>query len=223
MRALESYRGKDFVGVEELSNVAAEIVNRYIEEPDRGNVRLAITQRIIRHYLAEDLLGDPSGQTGTSIVFNYGNLLRLLAVKKLLVDGWSVIKIREFMAALDITALEQLINSAFSRTPINQQKKREGSTRPGSAQRVRESRNRASDSNPIRIPVFATRTPNTKGRPLTSLVIESARRAELRAMEWIEIAPGLEIRVRRSFRPPRSEQERERMLKRFLAVIDRDE
>ena len=127
MRSLESYRGKDFIGVEELASVAASLVERYRGEPERGNVRLMITQRIVRHYLAEDLLGDPSGQSGTSTVFHYGNLLRLLAVKKLLTDNWSVVKIREFMAALDITALEQLINSAFSRSANSQQQRKQES------------------------------------------------------------------------------------------------
>lgn len=201
MRSLESYRGKDFIGVEELARTASSLVERYRGEPERGNVRLTITQRIVRHYIAEDLLGDPSGQSGTSIVFNYGNLLRLLAVKKLLADNWSLTKIREFMAALDITALEQLINSAFSR-PTNSQPRRANET-----------------ENP-RTPVLPI-SPTSQTPPLASLVIASARRAESRGAEWIEIAAGLEIKVRRSFRPPQSEQERERLLGRFWAVVDK--
>ena len=65
-------------------------------------------------------------------------------------------------------------------------------------------------------PATQTQTP-----PLASLVIASARRAERRGAEWIEIATGLEIKVRRSFRPPRTEQERERLLRRFWAVVDK--
>lgn len=203
MRTLESYRGKDFIGVEELVNVASSLVERYRGEPDRGNVRLTITQRIVRHYMAEDLLGAPSGQSGTSIVFNYGNLIRLLAVKKLLADNWSVVKIREFMAALDITALEHLVNSAFSRSPNSQQRRMQESVPT-----------RASAEN---VPM----TPAAKTPPLASLVIASARRAERKGAEWIEIATGLEIKVRRSFRPPRTEQERERLIGRFLAVVNK--
>lgn len=207
MRTLESYRGKDFIGVEELARVAASLVERYRGEPERGNVRLAITPRIVRHYVTENLLGDPSGQSGTSTVFNYGNLLRLLAVKKLLADNWSVVKIREFMASLDITALEQLINSAFSRVP-------------GSQQRT------TGESRPVRVS-SQPRTPNsslplssqTPTPPLASLVIATAKRAERRGAEWVEIATGLEIKVRRSFRSPSSEEERERLIARFWAVV----
>jgi hypothetical protein len=113
MNALESHRGREFRGVEELTRAAATLIERYSPEPLRGNVRLGITERTVRHYLSEDLLGEPTGQAGTSLIFNYGNLLRLLAVKKLLAEHWSVIKIKEFMKALDITALEQLVGGTL--------------------------------------------------------------------------------------------------------------
>lgn len=221
MRSLESYRGRDFVGVDELASVAGSLVERYRGEPDRGNVRLMITQRIVRHYMAEGLLGDPSGQSGTSIVFNYGNLLRLLAVKILLADRWSVVKIREFMIALDITALEQLINGAFSRSSTGHQQRTQESI-PGriSAPNARVAQRRTSDSDQPRPPASAALASHNQ-TPLASLVIASANRAGRKGVEWIEIATGLEIKVRRSFRSPRTEQERERLIGRFLAVIDK--
>src|SRR5215212_1657042 len=114
MKEMESYRGREFRGVEELAAAAGSLVEHYSREPARGNVRLGITPRIVRHYLSEALLGTPKGHMGPAILFNYGNLLRLLAVKKLLADHWSVVKIREFMAALDISALEQLVTNALT-------------------------------------------------------------------------------------------------------------
>jgi hypothetical protein len=57
--------------------------------------------------------------------------------------------------------------------------------------------------------------------PLASLAVESMKRAERTSAEWIEIATGLEIKVRRSFRPPRNEQERERLMARFWSVVDK--
>jgi hypothetical protein len=221
MRSLESHRGQDFIGVEELAGVAAALVERYGQEPERGNVRLTITPRIVRHYLSEDLLGEPSGQAGTSTVFNYGNLLRLLAVKKLLADNWSVVKIREFMAALDITALEQLVGSALSSHRPPRKADAEKRTR---AQSLRAAQRRLPEPPPARAPLFAAPSAMpAQPPPLASLVIESARRAERTAAEWIEIATGLEIKVRRSFRPPRTEQERERLLARFWAVVEKKE
>ncbi len=221
MRSLESHRGKDFIGVEELAGVAAALVERYGREPERGNVRLTITPRIVRHYLSENLLGDPSGQAGTSTVFNYGNLLRLLAVKKLLADNWSVVKIREFMSALDITALEQLVNSALLPSSArNQQKRPDAAQARARAQNLRTAQRRSPEPAPARAPLFAA-PPAMPAQPppLASLVIESARRAERTAAEWVEIATGLEIKVRRSFRTPRTEEERERLAARFWAVV----
>jgi hypothetical protein len=161
----------------------------------------------VRQYLSEALLGEPTGQTGASIVFNYGNLLRLLAVKKLLADHWSVIKVKELMRQLDITALEEFVNKALvsfarshneSRAVIERDAARSlrGSEPAGTEQEP------ASQSN-----LFA---------------VEPARRRETEVGEWIEIAPGLEIKVRRSFRPPTSEEDRARLAMRFWSVIMKD-
>jgi hypothetical protein len=57
---------------------------------------------------------------------------------------------------------------------------------------------------------------------LASLAVESVKRAERASAEWIEIATGLEIKVRRSFRPPRTDQERERLAARFWSVVNRE-
>jgi len=224
MRSLESYRGHDFIGVEDLASAASSLVERYNREPERGNVRLAITPRIVRHYLGEDLLGEPTGQAGTSTVFNYGNLLRLLAVKKLLADNWSVAKIREFMMALDITALEQLVNSALSPATHRVSGKKPEAIIGSRGQQLRPAKPRLPEAAPARAPLFAAPSAMPQQPPpLASLVIESARRRERTAAEWVEIATGLEVKVRRSFRPPHTEQERERLLARFWAVLNKKE
>lgn len=218
MSDLESYRGREFRGVEDLAAVAAQLVERYTKEPARGNVRLGITQRIVRHYLSEGLLGVPTGHAGSAILFNYGNLLRLLAVKKLLADHWSVVKIREFMTALDITALEQLVTTALTSSNHASQKKSEPGKESASAQGFRITQ---------RLPPSAS-SPESSSHsmslatapPLASLAVESARRAERASPEWIELATGLEIKIRRSFRPPRNEQERERLAARFWSVVN---
>jgi DNA-binding transcriptional MerR regulator len=214
MDTLESYRNSQFRGVEELTSAAKRLVERYSPEPARGNVRLGITERTVRHYLSEDLLGTPAGQAGTSLIFHYGNLLRLLAVKKLLAEHWSVIKIKEFMTSLDLTALEQLVGGTFRSEAghgNDPQRRREA----GAA--VARAPLRASADNASTRPERA-RTPP----PLASLAVESARRAERTSLEWIELATGLEIKVRGSFRPPRTEEERNRLAARFWSVVNRN-
>ncbi|HEX8138664.1 MAG TPA: MerR family transcriptional regulator [Pyrinomonadaceae bacterium] len=217
MDDLESYRNSQFRGVEELTNAATRLVERYSPEPARGNVRLGITERTVRHYLSEDLLGTPAGQSGTSLIFHYGNLLRLLAVKKLLAEHWSVIKIKEFMTSLDLTALEQLVGGTLrseAQTGNDPQRRREAGGGVARAQGLR-ARPRADD---------ATTGPDRAQTPppLASLAVESARRSERASLEWIELATGLEIKVRGSFRPPRTEEERNRLAARFWSVINRN-
>ena len=221
MGELEKFRGRDFRGVEELASAASGLIEQYGKEPARGNVRLGITSRIVRHYLSEGLLGPPSGHAGPAILFNYGNLLRLLAVKKLLADHWSVIKIREFMAALDISALEQLVTTALTSAP--DAGARAGRRLPaGAADSAQDFRvtqplmKRGQGDAPLAPSMTLASAP-----PLAALAVESVKRAERASAEWIEIATGLEIKVRRSFRPPRTEQERERLAARFWSVVNR--
>jgi DNA-binding transcriptional MerR regulator len=217
MNELEKLRGREFSGIEELAAAASKIVEQYTHEPARGNMRLGITQRIVRHYLSEGLLGTPTGYSGPAILFNYGNLLRLLAVKKLLADGWSIIKVREFMSALDITALEQLVTTALTSPTPTPQKKPEARREHESAHGFRA---------PQRLAPSAASSPTSSlsqaiaPPPLASLALESARRAERASAEWIELAPGLEIKIRRGFRPPRNEEERGRLVARFWSVVN---
>lgn len=217
MNELEKLRGQVFRGVEELAATAGALVEQYTKEPARGNVRLAITERIVRHYLSEGLLGSPNGHSGPAMLFNYGNLLRLVAVKKLLADHWSVVKIREFMAALDTKALEQLVTTALANPPAGPPQRLE------IEKRLEDSQRRDATA-PLVRPQPKPEAPSMSlaaAPPLASLAVESARRAERSAAEWIEIATGLEVKIRRSFRAPRTEHERERLITRFLSVIER--
>jgi hypothetical protein len=216
MNELEKYRGQAFKGVEELVAVASRLIEQYTAEPARGNVRLGITSRIVRHYLTEELLGTPTGHAGAAIVFNYGNLLRLLAVKKLLADHWSVVKIKEFMAALDITALEQLVTGALAGASESSRSKDAGF-------RVTQPLLKNGAAKGQQTPVPSMSLAAAPPPPLASLAVESMKRAERASAEWIELAPGLEVKVRRGFRPPNNERERERLAARFWSVVSRND
>jgi hypothetical protein len=211
MPVLESYRGRDIIGVEELAAVANSLIEHYSREPMRSSSRQAISARTVRHYLSESLLGEPTGQTGISTVFNYGNLLRLLAVKKLLADHWSVIKVKEFMRALDITALEEMVNGALASARLsNEAAKAEGDRRLRATSRLGDDDEHESAS-------------LQPAQPLSSLSAEAARREARAVVEWVEIAPGLEIKVRRSFRPPASAEDRARLATLFWSVVLKEE
>jgi DNA-binding transcriptional MerR regulator len=217
MNELENLRGREFRGVEELAAAASKIIEQYTNEPARGNVRLGITERIVRHYMSEGLLGTPTGNSGAIILFNYGNLLRLLTVKKLLADGWSIIKIREFIASLDTGALEHLVTTTLTSLTSSEKRseaRKENESATGFRVTGRPPPNASAPASPQMS--LASAPP-----PLTSLPIQSAKRTErASAAEWIELATGLEIKIRRSFRPPRDEQERERLAARFWSVVN---
>ena len=220
MKELEKLRGREFRGVEELAAAAGSLIEHYSHEPARSNIHFGITPHIVRHYLSEALLGAPTGHAGPTILFNYGNLLRLLAVKKLLADHWSVVKVREFMAALDITALEQLVTGVLTSSSVSNrtaQKQADKSVDDARDFRVTQPllKNSPQESTPAPSMSLATAS------SLASLATESAKRIERASAEWIEIATGLEIKVRRSFRPPRNEAERERLAARFWSVIQK--
>jgi DNA-binding transcriptional MerR regulator len=208
MPVLESYRGRDIIGVEELAGVATSLIEHYSREATRERVRASISPRTVRHYLSESLLGEPTGQSGVSIIFNYGNLLRLLAVKKLLADHWSIIKIKEFMRKMDITALEEFVNTALA-----------SAERPQSEGKAADEWESAS---PLR-ETMPLSTNDEQESPSQLFAVEPARRRERAVAEWIEIAPGLEVKVRRSFRPPASEEDRARLAMRFWAIVMKEE
>jgi DNA-binding transcriptional MerR regulator len=210
MPVLESYRGRDIIGVEELAGVATSLVEHYSRTTLRASPRLRVSPRTVRHYLSESLLGEPTGQTGTSTVFNYGNLLRLLAVKKLLADHWSIIKIKEFMRALDITALEEMVNTALvSERLVHNEAKAAGERDTSKTLRAPEA--------------LSTEDEQESASTSTLFAVEPSRRREREVAEWVEIAPGLEIKVRRSFRPPASEEDRARLVTRIWSVILKEE
>lgn len=211
MPEIEYFRGKDLLGIEMLSQVATNLIVRYSTAPSRGNVRLRVTPRIARHYLNEGLLGEPTGQMGTATVFNYGNLVRLLAVKKLLVENWSIVKIRELMQELDITALENFIRGDRARGRRTENRSGRAAASVKSPHRD-ESSYRTSDTPPSNraVSLFGP-TPTTRTAP------QPVGRAS--DSDWIELTPGLELRVRRGFRLPQSATERAQIQDRFNAVV----
>lgn len=217
MEGLESYRRREFRGVEELTSAAVTLVERFGAEAERARARLSITERTVRQYLSEDLLGEPAGQAGTSLVFGYGNLLRLLAVKKLLAAHWSIIKVKEYMTALDTSALEQIVGGMLR---SGESSERDALDTSDSGARDAHMHARERDATTLSRGDAAPPTPPPPA--LASLAIESARRLERTSTEWIELAPGLEIKVRRGFRPPRNEEERERLAARFWSVVNRN-
>jgi DNA-binding transcriptional MerR regulator len=212
MREFEKYRARDLGGMDRLVAAANQLLTIRRRAYATTQPSLVVTNRSVRNYLNEGLLGEPTRASAGAEVFNYANLLRLLSVKLLLADNWSLVKIRQFMSLLDLTALEQFVDGRpASGTPNNRLAEAEERSRI-----VPSARTPAAAIKPPRpVSLFG---PTPAPSPLAALALESARRAA--AAEWIELAPGLEIRVRRGFRRPNSDAGHAALVDRFRAILD---
>lgn len=63
---------------------------------------------MLRDYISRGILG-PVGRSGKALVFDYGNILRLVAARVLLQDGWSLGKIAEHLDVCTQPELEQFL------------------------------------------------------------------------------------------------------------------
>ncbi|HMF55640.1 MAG TPA: hypothetical protein VK619_04720, partial [Pyrinomonadaceae bacterium] len=127
---------------------------------------------------------------------------------------WSVIKIKEIISALDLRSMEKFVNGALAKSHegdlISDEARRDSQKRNNAGQR------RLSDSMKAPATIHA---PEASTSSLTALAADPRRLTSHILTEWVEIATGLEIKVRRSFRPPCTEQERERLAARFWSVV----
>jgi DNA-binding transcriptional MerR regulator len=86
-------------GIDDLIREANAVLPQLVRsEVEPVNVRL------IRDYINRGLLGE-SEKRGRELVFGYANLLRLIVTRFLLVDGWTLGKIQEF---LDLSAQDDI-------------------------------------------------------------------------------------------------------------------
>ena len=108
-KELDIIRGKKFVGVAELTEQTARIVEQIAPVQERGTVSEVPDERTIRYYLAEGLLSPAEEKQGTSSVFGYRHLLQLLAVKKLQAENFPIRKIRELVFERKERDLERLL------------------------------------------------------------------------------------------------------------------
>lgn len=78
-------------GIDDLIRTTNEVLPQIV----RSDVE-PVNLRLIRDYINRGLLGD-SEKRGKELVFRHANLLRLVATRFLLADGWSLGKIKEFL------------------------------------------------------------------------------------------------------------------------------
>ena len=92
------------------------------------------TTRLVRDYIQRGLLG-PVQRSGQELVFDYSHLLRFVATRVLLGDGWSLQKISEHLAQCPPEELEAFLPQSENRAMA-------------ALKRIREEGFRAPDSTP---------------------------------------------------------------------------
>lgn len=90
-------------GIEDLARKAWDIL-RDTETGDSGQPGI----RLIRDYIQRGILGDIP-RAGKELVFTYDHLLRFVAARVLLADGWSLGKIAEHLEQCSREELEALL------------------------------------------------------------------------------------------------------------------
>lgn len=102
----EKFRYEDFIGVRELAVAASQAVSTLQLTDSRGSEP---TERLVRYYLAEELIPEAVEKNGTSSVFNYQHLLSIVAIKKLQGQGFPLALIKHAISGKSIADLERLI------------------------------------------------------------------------------------------------------------------
>lgn len=98
--------------MEEFSRKAAETLEG-IGNPDVSEP----TVRLIRDYMQRGILGDMS-RKGREVIFEYGHLVRFVAARLLLADGWPLSKIKEHFDLSSPEEIEALIPGAPNRAVL---------------------------------------------------------------------------------------------------------
>lgn len=74
-----------------------------------------VNERLVRYYVQENILSPPDRE-GRDAMFGARQVIELLATRHLLKDGWPLAKISELVRASDLSALQDMIPGARSRT-----------------------------------------------------------------------------------------------------------
>jgi Predicted transcriptional regulators len=108
---LQSLKSKKYVGVAELAEQAAAILENSNTYQEKGTVTEYPDERTIRYYISESLIPPSTEKHGTASVFGYEHLLALLAVKKLQAQYLPIRKIREILVGKSVSELEKLLGT----------------------------------------------------------------------------------------------------------------
>jgi DNA-binding transcriptional MerR regulator len=106
---LSTLRGRKFVGIGELLNAAAPVIENIVAGQHKKTVTEIPNERTVRFYINEGLLPPRESMRDQTAVYGYQHLLLLVAVKTLQADGLPIAVIRTLIENKSDDELEELI------------------------------------------------------------------------------------------------------------------
>lgn len=180
--------------LEEFAELVNQLLPEFLEGSGNNKVTERVNPRSIRNYTSLSLIDEPH-KSGKYAQYHYRHLVQILAVKKLLAQGYGTTTIERLLAAKSDRELESLLTGGVE---LQVQ-----TTNPA-LDYLEQLRSRKQVTAPPAVPKVST----------------SHRAAARSTSEWvrIEILPGLEIHIRSNFVPPPNSNEENSL---YRSIIDR--
>ena len=181
-------QSKPIWSLEEFVEVINNLLPQFLpKQRPHTKVKETITPRLVRHYTSQGMLDEPE-KDGRYAVYTYRNLLQMLVVRRLLVEGYGASAIKDLPRKKDNSDLEALLQGGIKLTVT--------AANPALGF-LKEIKKRQPTTNS---PKVATR--------------KSSSNFPTIHLKWtrVEILPGLEIHLRDDFTYPQSPQEQENLL-----------
>lgn len=182
---------RDWTGtLDDLVDAANQFLPDILPTGKAGRTKDDVNARLVRHYTTERLLDDPLKQ-GREARYTRRHLLQLLALRRLMADGFGAATLQDTLQSRTDDDLEALI---AGQTQL--------AVQPG---------------NPALDYLEQLRRPAAAAPALAAAA--PAPSAPDRYTR-LPLAPGLDVHVRTDFRLPRSRLEQERLAQLFLDALD---
>ncbi|MFC4427125.1 MerR family transcriptional regulator [Deinococcus navajonensis] len=185
---------EDWAGnLDDLVETANQLLPAILPLAKAGRSKDDVNARLVRHYTTERLLDEPLRQ-GREARYTRRHLLQLLALRKLMADGFGASALQDTLQARSDRDLQALIT---------------GETQP-----------EVQASNPALEYLHHLRRPaDPPARAVLAIPSPTAAPAPERYTR-LTLAPGLDLHVRTDVRLPRSRVEQERLAQLFLDALD---
>lgn len=193
--------------LEYFVEVTNDLLPQFLPDQATGNRgQEPVNPRLVRHYTTQELLDKPLKQ-GREARYTYRHLLQLLAVRRLLAEGYSASSIGGLIAGQANAVLEDILQGGVQLTVE--------AANPALAF-LSQIRERGESLPQARSPQKQSSGPVFRDSPASSVPppIPSSHQAVSRSQNWtrLDLLDGLELHVREDFIPPTTAHERERLL-----------